>query len=93
MNRNIQYLSNEQYNQIISIVKDDPNIIDPGKMFKSNKILSYMTFTIKEIYDFLTKKTSDGVLILYLRKQNYNLNKMKQKLNFLSNLLNKVIVT
>ena len=48
-------------------------------MLKINKVVSYLTFIIKEIYDYVSLKSPEGVLILNIKKQKNELNKLKEK--------------
>ena len=72
-------MSPSQYNQIFTIVNSNKDILNFSHMLRINKIVSCMSFMIKEIYDFLNLKTKDGTLIVYIKKQKNDLNKLKEK--------------
>jgi hypothetical protein len=79
-------LSNDQISKIISIVEKTENVLNPTYILKSCKVIAYVTFIIKEIYEYLTVKAHDGTPILYLRKHRNNLKKLKEKYSKLKKL-------
>lgn len=47
-------------------------------MIKSNKTISYVTFILKEIYEYANIMTEDGVSILTLRDNYVKFDKMRK---------------
>ncbi len=68
--------SEKQYNNMRELIKENPNLLSPSDLLKMNRCLSYMSFFLKEIYDFCSGKLSDGTPA-------YKIRGMKNELNFL----------
>ena len=71
--------SEKQIESIEKLFKDNPKIIVSPDLLKLNKCVSFMTFIIKEIYDYTILKSSDGALLVKIRSQisEYQMNKEK----------------
>lgn len=54
--------------KINNIILENPQIVNLNGMLKSNKALHYLTFSIKELVEFYSKKTETGELVLNCRK-------------------------
>ncbi len=80
-------LTNDQFSKLIKIIENNKNILVSSNIIKINKTMSYVTFIMKEIYDYVNMKTSDGTLIMNLKKQKLELEKLKEKINKLNNLI------
>jgi hypothetical protein len=80
-------LNTEQYTKIIEIIEMNKQILNSAYVLRFNKIASYITFIIKEIYDYITLRTEDGLLLLNLKKKYHELKKMRDFLKKINNLL------
>ncbi len=80
-------LTNDQYARMSDIVEADKNVLNPSYILKSHKPISYITFILKEIYDFVNRKTLDGTLIQDLRKQRQELRKLKENMAKINSIL------
>jgi hypothetical protein len=68
------------------LVKDHPKILSSGDLLKLSRSVSYMTFILKEIYEYTTAKLGDETPIFGIRKSYNDLVAMKDKLNHLKSL-------
>lgn len=73
-------ITKEKYEKIDQILKENPKILSSIDIAKINRPISYMTFFLKEIYDFMGLKTLDGVFYFELRNKNTELQKLKSQL-------------
>jgi hypothetical protein len=62
------------------IIKNNPKVLSSPDFIKLNRCVSYMTFIIKEAWEYFSQKTSDGVMIFNLRKINDEKNTLKDKI-------------
>jgi hypothetical protein len=60
-------LMDEKYEKMNSIVQQNPNVLSSHHLIRLNRCVSYMTFFLKEIYDYNSMKTTDGMLVYKLR--------------------------
>jgi hypothetical protein len=77
-------LSNYQYISINSIVENDTHLLNPTYMLKISKPASYLTFIMNEIYEFINRKSEDGILINNLRKCKNEYLRIKDKIEKIS---------
>ena len=56
-----------------TLIKNNPKILSSPELLKLNRCISYMSFIIKEIYDYMLMKSSDGKLIFHLRNLKINI--------------------
>jgi hypothetical protein len=73
-------LSKIQIEKINSIILENPNILQSHIMVKYNKPISFITFIIKEIYEFLNRKTEKGELYIKIKQNFVLLSNLKQNL-------------
>jgi hypothetical protein len=78
----------ERLDKIISLVKCCPKILSSSDCLKINRSVSYITFILREIYEYATAKTVDGVYVIQLRKAKNEINEMNTKIDYLERLLN-----
>lgn len=76
-------ITEDQYNKLISIQQKNPKILNSSDFLKLNRSVSYMTFIIKELFDYITAKTSDGLPI-------YQLKEASEKMDYLRNDIDKM---
>ena len=72
--------SDEQYYNIRELIKENPNLLSPTDLLKMNRCLSYMSFFLKEIYDFCSGKLSDGTPAYKIRWTKNELNVLREKM-------------
>jgi hypothetical protein len=56
-----------KYGKLLDIIQTNPNVLASHYLIKQNRSVSYMTFFLKEIFDYFSLKTSDGMLVYKLR--------------------------
>jgi hypothetical protein len=66
---------------IKNIVEKNMFIFNSSYVLKINKAASFLTFILKEIYDYLNLKLKDGTLLICMRKQKHESKKSKEKMN------------
>lgn len=69
----------DQFNKIKDFIQSHPTCLNSVNLIKINKAMSYITFTLKDLYDYLQMKTEDGTYIIWIRelKQIYQENVFK----------------
>lgn len=77
-------VTKEKFDKIDQIIKDNPKILSSIDIAKINRPISYMTFYMKEIYDFMGLKTLDGVYYFELRNKNQELRNLRSQLQLLT---------
>ena len=76
-------LTKEKYEKLQNIIDSENRIINPIAFAKINRPISYLTFFIKEVNEFMNLKTLDGVFYFELRLKNAELQKLKEKLEYI----------
>ena len=62
-------LSEESIENYLELVRKNPIVINPSEMKKINQVLGYISFSFKEIHEFLQMRNpEDENLIYFLRK-------------------------
>jgi len=74
-------LTNQQFSKIVEIVDDNKSLFNFIEINKLDKAISLVIFIIKDIYNYVTDKTSDGVLIIHLKKRQWELTKLNLKIS------------
>jgi hypothetical protein len=81
ISKNIHF-SEKQLDNIIDHVQRFPKILSSSDYLKINRSVSYMTFFLKEVYDYCTTKIN-GTFASVLRK-------IKEEIDYVTNILNKL---
>lgn len=80
-------LSEESIEKYFELVEKNPSVINPSEMSKINKTLSRISFSFKEIYQYLKIRNSDDDhLIFYLRKPFKDYKNLKSEEGLLKNI-------
>lgn len=66
-------ISDKNFEIIHDFIKNNPEVTKSTDLLRKNRTCSYMSFLVKEIYDYYSAKTSDGFYIYKLRNL-YNQN-------------------
>lgn len=80
MSKRALEITKEKYDKIDHIIKENPKILSSIDIAKINRPISYMTFYLKEIYDYMSLKTLDNVYYFELRNKNAELQDLKKQL-------------
>ena len=67
-------ITDNNFNSIHSFIKESPEVIKSTDLLRKNRTCSYMSFLVKEIYDYYSAKAADGFYIYKLRNL-YQLNR------------------
>lgn len=78
--KNTQNLNQKQINSLAKIIKDNPNLLSSSEIMKIHSTLSYMTFILKELVNYIFQKTDDGTYFYIIREANIELNLLGEKI-------------
>jgi hypothetical protein len=70
-----------RFENISNIIKNNPKILSSPDLLKINRSMSYMTFILREIYDYYSQKTPDGVHLFTIRNFKNEIQSLSEKLN------------
>ena len=70
------YFTDSQLDKIIDHVHKNPKVLTSSDYLKINRCVSYMTFLLKEVYDYCTSKC-DEVYLNSLRRAKHDINRLK----------------
>ena len=73
------HITEEDFAQIDNIIKSNPKALSSPDLLKLNRCVSYMTFILKEAYDFYALKSPDGVSAIKLRQIKKEVDQLKDK--------------
>ena len=59
--------------------EENPKLLNPNDLLKLNKCVSYMAFMLKELYDFATLKTTEGIYLYQIKDLKINYEELKEK--------------
>jgi hypothetical protein len=66
------------------MIQNNPKLLSSSDLMKINRCVSYITFILKEIYDFTTAKLTDETPVYKMRKLSNKINDIKSKINLMS---------
>lgn len=64
---NIFLIDDKNFNSIFFFIKEHPDVINPTVLLSKNRTCSYMSFLLKEIYEYYSAKATDGFYLYKLR--------------------------
>lgn len=73
--------SQEHFNKIIEYVNKRPYILSSNEYLQINRMLSYITFCSKEIFEYLSMKLPDGTYANTVRSAFAQVNKSSEILS------------
>jgi len=73
--------SQTHFNRLIEYVNKRPYIINSSEYLTTNRMLSYITFCSKEIFEYLSTKLPDGVYANTVRSAFTQVNKSSEILS------------
>lgn len=79
--------SNGQIESMIKLVEENPKLLVSSELLKLNKVVSYLSFILKEIYEYQTSKTPDGEYIYIIKEEKRNQMELLQKIEELKKLI------
>lgn len=76
-----------QYIKLMEIFNKHPKILNSAELLKLNRSVSYMTFIIKEIYEYLTYKTQEGIPIYKIKQTTEKISNLEKLLSLMTSSL------
>lgn len=73
-------IDDNNFDLIHSFIKEFPDVIKSTDLLRKNRTCSYMSFLVKEIYDYYSAKATDGFYIYKLRNLYSQTKKLKESL-------------
>ncbi len=67
ISNNTYLISDENFDLIHSFIKEFPDVIKSTDILRKNRACSYISFIVKEIYDYYSAKAYDGFYIYKIR--------------------------
>lgn len=83
MSSNIYSISEEAYEKIIEFIEINPDVINSTNLLRKNRSCSYISFILKEIYDYHTKIVGNNYPVYKLRNLYRDLQNSKELLESL----------
>ena len=77
----VPLISDVQLNEINQIIKEIPELLSPSTLLAYNRNVSYLTFFLSELYNYLTMKTNDDVYYYKIRNDLSKINEYINKIN------------
>ena len=82
----ISFYSDEQINEFTNILDNTHKLLSSHDLFLINKPISFMSFILKEIYEYANLKAYDGSSVTILRKIKIKSEQYLMKIQSLKNL-------
>ena len=77
----VPLVSDSQFNMINDIIKEIPELLSPSTLLAYNRNVSYLTFFLSELYNYLTLKTKDDIYYYKIRNKYAQLSQYINKIN------------
>ena len=84
---NLQKLKLEQIENIKSLINDKEDILSPAMLLRLNRSVSYMTFILRDFYNYLFLKTEDGTKLYEIRAEIQDYDNLGEKIKKLKSIL------
>ena len=85
----IPLISDAQFEKINAIITEVPELLSPSTLLAYNRNVSYLTFFLNELYNYLNLKTNDDVYYYKIRNDYFELEQYINKINNLKTYLSK----
>ena len=80
-------IDDKKYTKMSNIIETNSKILTSMHMARLNRPISYLTFFVKEAYDYVKLQTSDGVYYYELRNKSEKLSTLKERVDVLKKLI------
>ena len=77
----------KEIEEINALLENHPVIISSSEIMKYNRNMSYMTFIIKDIINYLNLKTQSGILFAEIRERSSEVSTLSLKITKIKNIL------
>ncbi len=71
-------INDKNFDLVHSFIKEAPEVIKSTDLLRKNRTCSYMSFLVKEIYDYYSAKATDGFYMYKLRNLYQQTLKLKE---------------
>ena len=78
-------MTNEQILHINKIISSNKNVLNSTHFLKINKAVAYITFIIKEIYDYINIKLNNTTYLCEIKKIRNEILNLKEKNKLIKN--------
>jgi len=82
-------LTNDQILHINKIISNNKHVLNSTHYLKINKAVAYITFIIKEIYDFINIKVNKNVYLCEVKKLKNDIQNLTEKNKLIKSKINK----
>ncbi len=72
-------LTRDQLNRFNTIIENNKKILNPCYFFKNNRALSYVSFIMKEIYEYLNIRISSSIMLNDVNLMKKDIHRMREK--------------
>ena len=77
----IPLISDIQFAKINEIINEIPELLSPSTLLAYNRNVSYLTFFLSELYNYLNLKTDDDIYYYKIRNEYFELNQYINRIN------------
>ena len=77
----VPLISDDQFNMINEIIKEVPDLLSPSTLLAYNRNVSYLTFFLSELYNYLSIKTEDNIYYYKIRNEYSKISEYLNKIN------------
>ncbi len=82
-------ITDDQYDSLMDIFSEHPRILNSSDFLKINRSVSYMTFIIKELFDYYTAKTTDGIPLYKLKSIVLKMDALRESILYMKKFIRK----
>ncbi len=66
--------------KISSFITQNHHVLVSSELLSFNRSMSYISFSVKDVHEYITAKLTDGKMAFYHRRANYLVNKYHELL-------------
>jgi hypothetical protein len=77
----MMFIKKQIINKINEIVNEIPELLSPSTILAYNRNVSYLTFFLSELYNYLKLKTDDDIYYYKIRNDYFELNQYINRIN------------
>ena len=65
--KNIYLIDDKRFDLVFTFFKENPDVVNSNNLVKINRVCSYMSFLVKQIFEYYSAKAADGFYLYKLR--------------------------
>lgn len=77
----------DQFEALNAIYNANQKVLNSSDFLKINRSVSYMTFIVKELFDYFMAKTSDGIPLFLLKEYKQRMSNMREVVAYMQKYL------